>query len=406
MALHFKSESTYKTLVIVSALLISTIAAIFSVTGIAALFSGYYLTVATMMSVLEFGKIVVASFVSRFWDRLSVALKVYFSIAVIILIMITSGGIFGYLSDAYQKTKGNYDVIETQINLYDKKLQIFNSEKLRYEKQLSDQQKRLDNMYNSENNTNWNINTRIKDNEAIVNAINIKLNVVNDSISIYESKKTLTQAETTKGELGPLKYMANIFDTDMDTVVKYFILLLIFVFDPLAILLFVSVNVMNRREKNKKDLDEAKNDIILADDKNIITHQDNSEVEIVNENTKKDDINTNTIDANIDEYNPTKNIEELDQNSDDNAGSESIDFNNESNDFRLDALLEVSPISQESEQIVEFVDTKSDPINEEEWVDRKEKTRQKQPEINIEEFEKVEPHADNKITYYSANYKR
>ena len=405
MALHFKSESSYKILVIISALLISSIAAIFSVTGIAALFSGYYLTVAIMMGVLEFGKIVVASFVSRFWDRLSITLKVYFSIAVIILITITSGGIFGYLSDAYQKTKGNYDIIETQVNLFDKKLQIFNSEKQRYEKQLSDQQKRLDNMYASEDNTNWNITNRIKDNETSVNAINIKLNDVNDSISVYESKKALTQAETTKGELGPLKYMANIFDTDMDTIVKYFILLLIFVFDPLAILLFVSVNVMNRKENVKKDLELATVNTILADDKIDIIQNDNTEVEIVNENNKINDIIADTSIPDVDTQNSTTDIEEyrVDRNDESVISNDDV---SDTIDFRLDEFFDVPAIAETAEQEFESENEEPKSVEDEEWVDRKEKNRQKQPEIDIKEFEEVRDANDNKVTYASANYKR
>lgn len=427
MAIHFKSTTSYKILVLISALLISTMAATFSVTGIAALFSGYYVSVAIMMGVLEFGKIVVASFMSRFWDKLSVLLKIYFSIAVTVLIIITSGGIFGYLSDAYQKTKGNYDIIESQVSLFDKKLQVFQSERGRYEKQLTDQQKRLDAMYGSENNNNWTIDNRIKANEKSINEINIKLNSVNDSISYYESKKALTQAETINGELGPLKYMSGIFGTDMDTIVKYFIFLLIFVFDPLAILLFVSINVMNRKQNDEKDLDIIEKDVILNSQPENISIEINDmpqNIEILNDqNTSRpDNINSttdmgivhDTIDNiqnnyEIDEYDfDTDNTEEIEEYSWDDREL-SYDESEYADDIRDVLGVESDGViyETENESIENNINTEESQISdaEEEWIDISKKNKFK---INEDEFIKInEPQTDDAhiIAKSSANYK-
>jgi peptidoglycan hydrolase CwlO-like protein len=427
MAIHFKSTTSYKILVLISALLISAMAATFSVTGIAALFSGYYVSVAIMMGVLEFGKIVVASFMSRFWDKLSVLLKIYFSIAVTVLIIITSGGIFGYLSDAYQKTKGNYDVIESQVILFDKKLQVFQSERGRYEKQLTDQQKRLDAMYGSENNNNWTIDNRIKSNEKSINDINIKLNSVNDSISYYESKKALTHAETINGELGPLKYMSGIFGTDMDTIVKYFIFLLIFVFDPLAILLFVSINVMNRKQNDEKDLDAIeKNDILESQIENVIIEKNDipQNIETLNDqNTSRPDNISSTTNMGIvhDTIDNIQNNYEIDEYDFDIDNTEEIDeyiwddreLSDDESEYaedirNVDGMESDGVIYEtENESIEDNINTEESEISdaEEEWIDISKKNKFK---INEDEFIKInEPQTDDAhiIAKSSANYK-
>ena len=129
-----KKPDKFKYLLLVSAFMVSSIAAIFSVTGIATLFSGYFSIVAGMMGVLEFAKIVIASLLSRYWNRLTPkVLRYYFLFATFVLIVITSAGIFGYLSDAYQKTKGDYTVVENQVSLLNqKKITIFqNNQKQR-----------------------------------------------------------------------------------------------------------------------------------------------------------------------------------------------------------------------------------------------------------------------------------
>ena len=268
MALHIKSNKSFKILIGFSALCISLMAATFSITGISALFSGSHLTVAFMMGVLEFGKIVVASFLARFWEDLSKVFKTYFSISIIILVLITSAGIFGYLSDAYQKTKGNYDVISNDIQLYDKKIKLFSDERDRLTIQLKNQDNRLNTLYSDQNSLNRRIDNRIKNTESTYSTINKKLSATNDSISFYETSKVQKESLVSTGELGPLKYMSNIFNADMDTIVKYFIFMLIFVFDPLAVLLFISLNVIIKKEEleRKKNKDEFGDDIISFDD--------------------------------------------------------------------------------------------------------------------------------------------
>ena len=319
MALHIKSHKSFIILIAISAFSISAMAATFSVTGIATLFSGYFFTVALMMGVLEFGKIVVASFVARFWQELSKVLKTYFISALTVLILITSGGIFGYLSDAYQKTKGDYTVIEKQVSLIEAKIKLFQSEKERVQNRLDvltntrvSQETRLDSLYSrGQITTAKRIELQIESANKEVSQLSVKLNTINDSVGFYETSKVEKETTNLKGELGPLKYIANIFNTDMDNVVKYFIFMLIFVFDPLAVLLFVSINLLikpgmdnnssTNAIRNPKDSDgEIKTSmpgtIPNTEDSEKIKNDDNINGSINNGNVeKKESINDSNV---------------------------------------------------------------------------------------------------------------
>ena len=254
MALHIKSSKSFKILLGGSALFIAVMAATFSVTGIATLFSGYFLTVALMMGALEFSKIVVASFLARYWKDVSKALQAYFVTALIILILVTSAGIFGYLSDAYQKTKGDYTIVEKQTSTLDAKKNSFIERKQRLisdrESELrakSSNQTRADSLTSrGQNITRTREDIRLSD--VRISTLETQITAIEDSVSSYDLQIIELESQNIQGELGPLKYIAGIFDTDMDTVVKYFIFLLIFVFDPLAVLLFVALNTLIRKE--------------------------------------------------------------------------------------------------------------------------------------------------------------
>jgi len=229
-------------------------AATFSVTGIATLFSGYFITVAFMMGVLEFGKIIVASLLARYWKHLSKFVRFYFTAAVIVLIIITSGGIFGYLSDAYSSTKGDYTIVEKQTKILESKKQFFIDRKDRLigdreseKRNLDSYQTRADSIV-ARGGGIYSINQYIEISNEKLNNIENDISAMEDSIGVYDLRIVELETQNLKGELGPLKYIADAFNTDMDIIVKYLIFILIFVFDPLAILLFVSSNTLIRKE--------------------------------------------------------------------------------------------------------------------------------------------------------------
>tara|TARA_R100001443_G_scaffold114445_1_gene130458 strand:+ start:4676 stop:6055 length:1380 start_codon:yes stop_codon:yes gene_type:complete len=262
-------------LIALSALAVSGSAAFYSVFGLSKLFAGASTQVIIMAGSLEFAKLVVASLLYQYWDTINRALKIYLSLACFILILITSGGIYGFLSGAYQETA-------TKSELLDKSLAIINQKQIRFEEQKTDltlEKTQLNqsiselrislsnpssvSYYDKEAEqviTTTSSSTRralqkelentIKDRDGI----NIKLEAVLDSINSTDvlllDKEVSNEAER---ELGPLKYLAETTGKPMNEVVNWFLLLIIFVFDPLAIALVVAANFAFAQIKPKKE---------------------------------------------------------------------------------------------------------------------------------------------------------
>ena len=235
---------------IITALFIAGIAALFSVTGIASLFSGHFLTIALMAGALELGKLVVASFLYRYWTSIGLFFKFYLVLAVLVLMIITSAGIFGYLSESYQQTKGDYSIVESKTKILETKKQTFIDRKTRLQNdKLLEFETKKSNQTRADSLTARGINisrTRndIRESNNKITELETKISSAEDSIGVYDLKIIESSALNIKGELGPLKYIADAFSTDMDTVVKFFILILIFVFDPLAISLVIAANMV------------------------------------------------------------------------------------------------------------------------------------------------------------------
>ena len=318
-------------------------AATFSITGIATLFSGYFLTVALMMGTLEFAKIVVASFLARYWGAVSRILRGYFIAALVVLILITSGGIFGYLSDAYQRTKGDYTVVEKQTevlknkkNRYDANIELYQTEKQQIDGNINNLILALQGnkiTYTDENGNVVNTTSsaarklyekQLTENQARRDDLTQKIDAAIDSSSAIDIKIFDLESQNIQGELGPLKYIAGIFNTDMDTVVKYFIFLLIFVFDPLAVLLFVSLNTIIRKERGiYEEDDDDGGDNPEPDTKEVTVTVDTPEMKTIT--TKlKDDIDKKLNDDILDET--LKTIDVAVENLKDGVVSEPIDL--------------------------------------------------------------------------------
>ena len=110
------NKKEFSIIVLISALILSVCSAYYSVIGISTLFSGAAMSVGIMAVTLEIGKLVTASYLFRFWSETKVWLRAYLSLAILILMIITSAGIFGYLSYAYQKSALEHKASNSQIN--------------------------------------------------------------------------------------------------------------------------------------------------------------------------------------------------------------------------------------------------------------------------------------------------
>ena len=223
-----------------SALLIAGSAAAFSVYGLAKLFSGAFLSVVVMAGALELGKLVTASFLYRYWNVINYFQKVYMTIATLVLIFITSAGIFGYLSNAYQGATLEFEKQSTELLTIEERIEQLEEDKVFLKEELEVAISELpDNYITAKRKLREDYNPQI-------------LEINNE---LLEYKRTRADLEiglvSTGVDVGPAIYLARTFGTDIDTVVKFFIFILIFVFDPLAVMLVIAYNqALMDRQKN------------------------------------------------------------------------------------------------------------------------------------------------------------
>ena len=252
-------------LIALSALAASGSAAFYSVFGLSKLFAGASTEVIIMAGSLEFAKLVVASLLYQYWNTINKILRTYLAIACFVLMIITSGGIYGFLSGAYQSTAN-------QSALLDKSLVILNQKQIRFEetkddlklekqglvKSISDLRVALSNpvqvqyidketkqlITTSSSSTRRALQNELASTLNDRNAVNIKIEALTDSIT--KTDIMLLEREInneSQSELGPLKYLSETTGYPMNKVVNWFLLLIIFVFDPLAIALVVAANM-------------------------------------------------------------------------------------------------------------------------------------------------------------------
>ena len=248
-----------------SALSVSASAAFYSVTGLSMLFAGASTAVAIMASSLEVSKLVIASLLYQYWTDLNKVLKIYLTIAVAVLILITSAGIYGYLSSAYQETANKSSVVDSKILALETKKKLYEDTRnniLKEKQSLVDLKGALTKTSTTQY-TDRNGNLVVRSNNASFKQIesasksdeklSSKVDIVNDSIFALENRileiKTNSQVSN---ELGPLKYLSNLTGYSMDRIINWFLIVIIFVFDPLAIALVIAANFAFTRLKQPK----------------------------------------------------------------------------------------------------------------------------------------------------------
>ena len=263
-----KKKGRLPYLIAFSALFVSSSAIFYSVYGLSQLFAGASTEVMIMASSLEIAKLVVASLLYTYWDEINKLLRFYLTIACITLMLITSGGIYGFLSGAYQETA-------TKSELLDKHALMLEVKQNRFQEQLEGEKKLV--IYYTEALSNPTMiqyvdkesgqlvtTTSSRQRKLMTNQLNNarnNVNTLNDSISKYDililNKKISNEGAR---ELGPLKYIAKSLDISMDKVVNYFLLLIVLVFDPLAICLVIAANFAFLRVNNIVDSKEEVKD--------------------------------------------------------------------------------------------------------------------------------------------------
>ena len=259
-------------LIAFSALSVSLSAAFYSISGLSKLFAGAAFAVIVMAASLEIAKLVIASLLYQYRKNLPKLLKYYLSIACVVLILITSMGIYGFLSAAYQETAAKAGNIDAQITLIETKrdnikeqLAVYNEEKLSINKSITSLRNGLSNNVIQYTDTSGNIVTTTSsstrralekqldqaiDRQTIINS---KVDGLNDKIFQYETEIVeVRTSDAVSSELGPLKYLSGLTGTPMNKIINWLLLTIIFVFDPLAIALVVAANFAFDQIKSPK----------------------------------------------------------------------------------------------------------------------------------------------------------
>lgn len=255
----------FRYLIIFTSLLIAGCAAYFSVYGIGLLFSGATISAMIMASSLELGKLVTTSWLFRYWNKANLLMKTYMIVAIFALMAITSLGIYGFLTAAFQKSS-----LETELSV--SKITTLEAQKSEELVKIQDTKKSIEKIYSlrssqearlSEVLTNTliarnpiqlqniqnQINDQIGDLNKQLEGENGKLKIYNDKVSkIDDGIFKLKVENSQKKDITTFKFVADQFDTTIQNVVKWFIVVLIIVFDPLAVILLLAYNITLKKE--------------------------------------------------------------------------------------------------------------------------------------------------------------
>ena len=254
----------FRTLLLgLSALFVAFNAAFFSVSGLSKLFAGASLSVIVMASSLELAKLITAGYLYNYWERINKSFRLYLSGAVLILILITSLGIYGFLTSAFQDTFNQFSIKEKQLAFLQQKEKFWGDDVIRYDEELKRISNNISTLSNAKSQSiqvrdtsvvggvRTTISTselrisqkRIEVEEQNRKGVQAKREVAADSLQTIQLKiLDVESSEGVSSELGPLEYLSGLLDRPMDVIINWFILIIIFVFDPLAVALVIAFN--------------------------------------------------------------------------------------------------------------------------------------------------------------------
>jgi len=250
-------------LVFISAIALASSAAYYSVYGISKLFSAQAVAVAIMAGTLEVSKLIAATYLHRYWKKINFLFKLYLTSAVLILMLITSIGIYGFLTASYQTTANELFVMDKQISViemkksrYNEQLNGYTSEKTQLASSITELTKGLSNnkvqwrdketgqiITSTSSKTRKVLQSQLNDFKTQRDKVSLKIENLTDSVTKLDLQVLDLQSNSeVANEIGPLKYVSELLDRPMNQVVNWFILIFIFVFDPLAVVLLIAAN--------------------------------------------------------------------------------------------------------------------------------------------------------------------
>lgn len=297
----------FPTVVALSALSVSVSAAFYSVSGLSKLFAGATFEVIVMASSLEVSKLVIASLLYQYWGKINKLLRFYLTLATIILVLITSAGIYGFLSAAYQETATKSGIVDKRVEVLELRKNRFidsrdylMTEKGVLDKSISSLRDGLSNnviQYKDKETGQIITTTSSSTRKALQNELNtavaqrdkisIRLETATDSINGIDIKILDTESSAEiASELGPLKYLSELTGKPMNIIINVLLLIIIFVFDPLAISLVIASNFMFNQLKGKNENEDTEKDNLAGDPIDISKEAGKIEKELLNDEPK------------------------------------------------------------------------------------------------------------------------
>ena len=287
-------------LITFSALSVSASAAFYSVSGLSKLFAGASLEVIIMAGSLEFAKLITASLLYQYWNTINKTLRTYLSIATIILVLITSMGIYGFLSAAYQETYSKLSIVENQKGFIQQKIDFYQNDVTRYDTEIERISSNISTLSNAKassiqvRDTTVSGGFRSTISTTELRMAQSRINVEEENRKFAQSKRIVASDSLQKfqlqvlelsnntevaGELGPLQYLSSLTGYSMDKIINVLLLIIIFVFDPLAISLVIAANFAfdkaYPKKKYRKNLyGEKVEDIVVKDAEEIKTNKE------------------------------------------------------------------------------------------------------------------------------------
>jgi len=241
----------------------------YSVYGISKLFSGGSWSIVGMAGMLEFSKLVVITFLHDHYKTLKTTFKVYLISAAGVLMILTSVGVYGYLTNSYQETAKSIYETQNKIVLIDKKKDIYLEQKSQIDTLVKQKSQRISSYdqlrLTQENSLNTQLSSKkgtkglqrnIQSVDNSTQTLNKEISELNqksiglsDSLAKLEQEKLILENSTFTSEIGPLLYLSRLTGAPMDIIVNWFILVLVSVFDPLAVSLVIAANHLRHKEK-------------------------------------------------------------------------------------------------------------------------------------------------------------
>jgi len=259
----------------IAALSLAGTAAYFSVFGLSKLFYAAGLGIIILAASLEFAKIVTVSYVYRYWKSIKKFFRIFYIFAVVFIMFLTSVGVYGFLTGAYQQSANKLEMRDSQIAIAVNKKELFVNQLDRVNKSIesssqrintlsglrNQQEKRLDNLYNQKYiSVAKRTESQIIGSDEQIKLLNTDITEkmkqttsINDSIAFYDQKIIDLKSSDVSNEVGPYKFVSDLTGIPMNKVVNIVALLIILVFDPLAIALLIGVNQLTMIHEEKEE---------------------------------------------------------------------------------------------------------------------------------------------------------